>query len=103
MSNRKYKKLTTTAKRLLIKAGIAHNDEFELWNNKWHLQTFCQSREESWYDEIDPWQYLYQLVQESCIDYVEIDSDWGYEEIYKKDPNLSVKDAIKVFKEIYIK
>ncbi|AYP69065.1 hypothetical protein [Acinetobacter phage vB_AbaM_IME512] len=107
MKNRKYKKLTTTAKRLLIKAKIANEDEFSLWNDQWYLCITNYSREESWVDEIDPWQYLYGLAQETCRTWIDVDDDsdleYHVEEVILRDMDLSTIEAIKIFKQCYIK
>ena len=107
MKARRYKKLTKTAVRLLIQSGFAKKDEFDLYNNQWMLFVLNHNYEESWYDEIDPWKYLYSQSQETCLtwDCIEDDSELGYhvEEVLLRDIDLSTIEAIRIFKDAYIK
>ncbi|SSI88613.1 Uncharacterised protein [Acinetobacter baumannii] len=105
MKKRQQKKLNKKAMDLLIRHWTFAPDDFELWGNDWILHVHCQTYDDSWHDEAEPFHYLTGLVQDSLIEYVQVkdDSELGFhvEEVFKRSLNLSVRDVFSIFRSSY--
>ncbi|ARG14298.1 hypothetical protein BJI61_18445 [Acinetobacter baumannii] len=105
MKKRQQKKLNKKAMDLLIRHWTFAPDDFELWGNDWILHVHCQTYDDSWHDEAEPFHYLTGLVQDSLIEYVQVkdDSELGFhvEEVFKRSLKLSVRDVFSIFRSSY--
>ncbi|MDK2143694.1 hypothetical protein [Acinetobacter baumannii] len=102
MSKRQNKKLNKKAMDLLIRHWAFTPEDFELYGGDWVLYIHCQTYDESWYEEAEPFKYLTGLAQDTLIDYeqVEDDSELGFhiQEVFKRDFNLSVREVFSIFR-----
>ncbi|HEE6562058.1 hypothetical protein OHW55_12120 [Acinetobacter baumannii] len=105
MSKRQNKKLNKKAMDLLIRHWTFAPEDFELYGGDWVLYIHCQTYDESWYEEAEPFKYLTGLAQDTLIDYeqVEDDSELGFhvQEVFKRDLNLSVREVFSIFRSTY--
>lgn len=95
--NRIRKKIEKRAAQLLIDAKIFNQDDYDELNILFYSQDYFGECE-----EINPWDYMYSLAQESLVEYVEVDEGWGVKEIWSRAEDLSIIDAIKIFKANYL-
>lgn len=106
MKARQIKKLNKKAMLMFIRCGWCCEDDFYLSSNDWVLQIHHQSREEYWYDEAQPFNYLVGLAQETLVEYVEVkdNSKLGFhiKEVWSRDCDLSTIDAFKIFRSTYV-
>lgn len=105
LNKRQKKKLNKRAMDLLIDCGWCESGDFDLWGGDWIKYVHIETREESWVDEVEPFGYLKGLVQDTLLEYIEVndDSKYGFhiEQVWKRDPNLSVIDVFSIFKSTY--
>ncbi|HGY3246937.1 TPA: hypothetical protein ACNVU8_003316 [Acinetobacter baumannii] len=105
MNKRQTKKLNKKAMDLLIRHWCWAPEDFELWGNDWILHIHYQTYDDSWHDEAEPFNYLKGLVQDTLINYVQVedDSELGFhvEEVFKRDLNLSVREVFSIFRSTY--
>lgn len=105
MKKRQQKKLNKKAMDLLISCGLCHPDDFESWANDWILYIHCQTYDDCWYDEAEPFNYITGLVQDTLVDYVQVedDSELGFhvQEVFKRSLDLSVRDVFSIFRSSY--
>ncbi|MGK8800980.1 hypothetical protein [Acinetobacter seifertii] len=105
MKKRQQKKLNKKAMDLLIRHWTFVPEDFELWGNDWILHIHCQTYDDSWHDEAEPFNYLTGLVQDTLIDYVQVedDSELGFhvKEVFKRSLDLSVRDVFSIFRSSY--
>lgn len=90
------KKIEKRAAKLLIESGIFDAAD-------WDSLNLCFYSEDYWGEgnEINPWDYLYDLAIDSTFEYVCVDWDTGcYQELGKKC-DLSIIEAIRLFKTNY--
>lgn len=91
------KKIEKRAAKLLIKAGIFNKDDYDDLNIIFYTTCYCGEC-----DEINPWDYLYDLAVDSTIECIEFDLDSGlYKEVGKKE-YPSIIEAIRLFRSNYI-
>lgn len=91
------KKIEKRAAQLLIKSGIFNKDDYDELNVIFYSIDYWGEC-----DEINPWDYLYDLAVESTIEYVECDINTGlYSEIGKIE-YPSIIQAIRLFKKNYM-
>ena len=90
------KKIEKRAAKLLIKAGIFNKDDYDDLNITFY--TTCYQGE---CDEINPWDYLYDLSIEATVDHVCIDWDSGQYTEFGRKCDLSIIEAVRIFKNNY--
>ena len=91
------KKIEKRAAQLLIKSttfDVADWDEINL----------CFYSTDYWGEsnEINPWDYLYDLAIDSTVEHVCVDWDTGYYQEFGKKCDLSIIEAIRLFKTNYM-
>ena len=94
--NRIRKKIEKRASQLLIEAGIFNDGD-------WDDLNLCFYSTDYWGEtnEINAWDYLYDLSIEATVDRVCIDWDsWQYTEFGRKC-DLSIIEAVRIFKNNY--
>ena len=91
------KKIEKRAAQLLIKTGIFNKDDYDDVNIVFYSVDYWGEC-----DEINPWDYLYDLAVDSTIKYVEVDLDSGLYREVGKNEYLSIIEAIRLFKENYL-
>ncbi|MBA4069526.1 MAG: hypothetical protein C0495_06685 [Acinetobacter sp.] len=97
MISRIRKKIEKRAAELLIKAKIFDASDWDSLNLCFYSQDYYGEC-----NEINAWNYLESLAVEATVKYVEVDMDSGYyTELGKKD-DLSIIEAINIFKENYL-
>lgn len=105
MKKRQIKKLNKKAMELLISCGWSHPDDFELWANDWFMYVQFETREECWSDQVEPFAYLAKLVEDTLVEYVEVDDDsevgFHIEEVWADDSYLSVIKVFSIFRQTY--
>ena len=95
--NRIRKKIEKRSAKLLIQSGIFQKDDYDDLNIIFYSTDYWGDP-----DEINPWNYLYDLAVDATVEYVEVDLDSGYYTEFGKKCDLSIIDAIRVFKENYL-
>lgn len=87
------KKIEKRAARLLIESGIFNVAD-------WDEINLCFYSTDYWGEsnEINPCDYLYDLAIDSSFEYVCVDWDTGYYQELGKKCDLSIIEAIRLFK-----
>lgn len=90
------KKIEKRAAQLLIQSGIFNADD-------WDELNLCFWSNDYWGEsnEINAWEYLYDLAIESTIECVSVDWDSGYYTEFGKKCNLSIIEAFRIFRVNY--
>ncbi|OTG85554.1 hypothetical protein B9T31_12245 [Acinetobacter sp. ANC 4558] len=105
MNKRQIKKLNKKSMDLLIGCGLCPEEDFDLFSNDWIIYVTHEAREECWTDEVEPFAYLTGLVQDTLVEYIEVedDSEYGFhiEESWTRNSNLSVIDVFAIFRNTY--
>ena len=92
------KKIEKRAAKILIKSGIFSKDDYDNINGIfWSTDYWGES------NEINPWDYLYDLAVESTVEYVEVDWEFGNFKEFNRKEYLSIIDVFKLFKKNYLK
>lgn len=91
------KKIEKRAAQLLIDAKIFNRDDWDDSNLCFYSVDYYGEC-----DEINPWNYLYDLAVDSTIQYVECDIDTGLWLEIGKIEYPSIIEAIRLFKKNYI-
>lgn len=91
------KKIEKRAAQLLIKATIFNRDDYCPIENRFYSSDYYGE-----YTDINPWYYLYELAVESAVEYVVVNWDDGTYKEYPQKRDLSIIEAIKIFKRNYL-
>ena len=91
------KKIEKRAAKLLIQSGIFNVDDYDELNVIFYSMDYFGEC-----DEINPWTYLYCLAVDSTIEFSETELNSGRYRIDRKHDNLSIIQAVTIFKKNYL-
>lgn len=91
------KKIEKRAAKLLIQANIFKQEDWDDLNLCFYSEVYCGEC-----CEINAWNYLEELAEESTVEHVIVDLDTGkYKEVGRKQ-HLSIIESISLFKKHYL-